>query len=100
MEESNQQAADLVFHFKNKNQPADSIDLHLLLVTEAVERTEKRIEQCKSKKEDHLIIIYGAGHHSKNNKQMIKPAIVKMLQEKGLKFQENTPNIGCVTVTF
>jgi len=100
MEEANKQAADLIFHSKNKSQPADSIDLHLLLVTEAVERTEKRIEQCQSKKENHLIIIHGAGHHSEGNKQKIKPAIVKMLQEKGLKFLENTPNIGCVTVNF
>lgn len=100
MEESNRQAADLVFNSKNKNQPADSIDLHLLLVTEAVERTEARIAQCLQKKEDHLIIIHGAGHHSKNNKQMIKPAVVKLLNEKGLKFEENTPNIGCVTVKF
>jgi DNA-nicking Smr family endonuclease len=100
MEEANQQAADLIFHSKNKNQPPDSIDLHLLLVAEAVERTEKRIKQAQDKKEDHLIVIHGAGHHSKDNKQMIKPAIVKLLNEKGLKFQENTPNIGCVTVQF
>ena len=90
----------MVFRSKNKNQPADSIDLHLLLVTEAVERTEKRIEQCRARRENHLIIIYGAGNHSKNNKQMIKPAILKMLHEKGLKFQENVPNAGCVTVSF
>lgn len=98
MKEANKKAADLVFKSKNKNQPPDSIDLHLLYVEEAIERTEARLEEVRKQKGDHLIVIHGAGHHSKDNKQLIKPAVVKMLNEKGIKFKENTPNIGCIYV--
>jgi len=96
MKEANKQAADIVFKSKNRNQPPDSIDLHLLYVEEAIERTEARLEEVRKQKGDHLIIIHGAGHHSKDNKQLIKPAVVKMLNEKGIKFKENTPNVGCI----
>jgi len=98
MKEANKQASDIVFKSKNRSQPPDSIDLHLLYVDEAVERTAARLEQVRKQKGDHLIVIHGAGHHSKDNKQLIKPAVVKMLNEKGIKFKENTPNSGCIYV--
>jgi len=98
MDEANHRAAELIFFSKNRSQPPDTIDLHMLFVDEAIMRTTKRIEDAQKHKENHLVIVHGAGNHSANHVQLLKPAVVKLLNEKGLKFKENKPNVGCIYV--
>lgn len=108
-EKAEEDAAEKIFAFKNKRQPAHCIDLHNLKVAEAVKFTERRLDADAAASAAcdgpaRLVIIYGAGNHSVGNKQAIKPAILDLLKSRGLQFQEDHnedgPNPGCVLVTY
>lgn len=98
MEKANTSASDLIFSIKNKELGLDQIDLHGLFVAEAEKFVDKRIQTAKKKKIEKLVIIVGAGNHSENGIQRIKPAIEDLLRKHGLQYSENTPNKGCLLV--
>eukprot|EP00597_Dinobryon_sp_UTEXLB2267_P015564 CAMPEP_0170119122 /NCGR_PEP_ID=MMETSP0020_2-20130122/14183_1 /TAXON_ID=98059 /ORGANISM="Dinobryon sp., Strain UTEXLB2267" /LENGTH=205 /DNA_ID=CAMNT_0010348383 /DNA_START=25 /DNA_END=639 /DNA_ORIENTATION=- len=63
---------------------SDKIDLHGLLVAEAVSATSKFVEQSKLGGKKSVEIITGAGKHSDAKKgALIKPAIMELCKEKG-----------------
>ncbi len=103
------QAARAIFAQKNRERGQYEIDLHLLLVAEAVARTKRRLTSCAAvlaaqpdggKAGHDLCIIYGQGHHSVGNVQKIKPAVLELLSQSGAwcDVREGVPNPGCVTV--
>lgn len=80
----NRQASNLYFTHYNKDRPMSEIDLHGLLVTEAITKVEKRINDLKSHREiTQLIVITGRGNRSRDGLAKIKPEIQSMVIAKG-----------------
>ena len=70
---------------------------------EAIRKLEETLESYDIRKAvtnntPWLEIIVGAGHHSKKNKQNIRPKVEKLLKERNLKFAP--VNKGSLVVTF
>ena len=70
---------------------------------EAIRKLEKKLDKFNLKKAiknntPWLEIIVGAGRHSKNNKQNIRPKVEKLLKERNHKFA--AVNKGSLVVTF
>jgi hypothetical protein len=99
MEEANQRAVDEIILPQNLSE-SEKIDLHGLLVAEAVEATRKFLKDHIARGEkDKLFIITGAGHHSDKAKgPVIKPAIIKLCEEEKWKLQADEDNEGSFTV--
>jgi len=102
-------AAENIFKYKNSpsRQPPDYIDLHGLHVQEALRFLKLRIQSVREQKKPVLIVIYGAGNHSKNHKQLIKPSVMEYLSsQKDFSLHEDYDDItghsnpGCVTVKY
>jgi len=100
MNEFNEEAVKLIFEANNSKHDADTIDLHGLFVKEALQKVEERIEEQKRNGRDHLVIIVGAGNHSPNHVQKIKPAAVELLQKHHVSLTPDKPNHGCIYVEF
>lgn len=98
MEEFNKKAADAFFAANNKGRDDFSIDLHGLYVEEAVDRVKQRF--AKIGRKGTLVIIWGAGNHSEGGVRKIKPAVLEILKEEKVEFDDDTPNHGCCTVYF
>lgn len=63
---------------------------------EAIRHLRRAIENKADR--DWFEIIVGAGHHSRNNKQKIRPKVEKLLHNKGISFTEC--NKGSLLITF
>lgn len=69
----------------------ETLDLHYLLVKEAVEAVEiflsYHIEKLKTRPENHvtIFIITGRGLNNSSGKSRIKPAVCKLLRNKKIK---------------
>jgi DNA-nicking Smr family endonuclease len=105
-------AAEAIFAYKNtpaRLQP-EEVDLHGLHVDEALRFTSRRVQADRARGAKLLIVIYGAGHHSADNKQHLKPAVLAHLAEQeGLAPSQiqvdfdgldRRANPGCCTVTY
>ena len=96
----NQEAARAIFAQKNNGRGLWEVDLHLLLVAEALERVKRRLQACaaaaaaEGASSKELVVIYGQGHHSSNGVAKIKPAVLQLLAECGFQTQEGVPNAG------
>lgn len=103
--EEDRVAAGKIFAYKNAHVRPDEIDLHGLRVEESLRFLQQRLE-APSHQEAYLVVIYGKGHHSKDHKQHIKPAVLALLKERNLAFREgidggtNRVNEGVCTVTL
>lgn len=101
-------AANEIFKYMNASgrQPENAIDLHNLRVAEAERFVNQRLDADASSGAANLVIIYGAGNHSAGGKQMIKPAVIDILKQRGLDFKEDfdlnkdAENHGCVSITY
>jgi DNA-nicking Smr family endonuclease len=92
------EAAQQIFKEMNKDAGEDTIDLHGLFVSEAVEFLEQRLANLsKSKKYTTLHVITGAGNHSAESAK-IKPHISKLLSTKGLKYAVGNEGVFIVTL--
>lgn len=98
-------AASNIFKYKNNRQPPQYIDLHGLHVDEALNFLKLRIQVIREQNTPILIVIYGAGHHSVNHKQLLKPVVMDYLtKQTDLSLREdydeimNHSNPGCVSV--
>ncbi|KAL0631644.1 hypothetical protein Q9L58_009480, partial [Maublancomyces gigas] len=100
MERYNVQARDYIFRANNAHQPADTIDLHGLYVAEAEEILQKRIGVAKSRGDDRLCVIVGRGVHSAGSVAKIKPAVEKILGQRGLDWQYEQGNEGKMVVSL
>ncbi|KAH8091499.1 2',3'-cyclic-nucleotide 3'-phosphodiesterase [Aureococcus anophagefferens] len=78
-------AAATIFAYRNKGHPETFIDLHGLLVDEALRFLTQRLDTLK---QGDLEVVTGAGHHSENHVAKIKPAAIALFKERRLKFSE------------
>lgn len=100
MEECNAAAAEAYFTENNRKHDRFTMDLHGLHVDEAVARVEARIAECQRTRQDHLVVIFGRGNHSKDHVQKLKPAMERLIAEHRLRVAVGAPNLGCVTIMF
>ena len=104
MNASNAAAARAIFAQKNSSRDAWEVDLHQLLVAEALERVTRRLATCTAAAAAEaaggreLVIIVGQGHHSAGGVAKIKPAVLQLLAAGGWPAREGVPNAGCVAV--
>ena len=100
MHAANAEAAEEIFLHRNagKNYHGDMhMDFHGLRKAEAIAVLESRLEKLMNKKKKgELELITGAGHHSGGAGPVLKPAIVKVLREKRMTFEEK--NVGSIVV--
>jgi len=97
MEKYQKEASLKVFDFVNKGNGIDTIDLHGLFVDPAMEFLKERIATAKSKGLKELIVIPGAGNHSKDTAK-IKPTVVKYFQDN--KIAHTVVNEGTFKITI
>jgi DNA-nicking Smr family endonuclease len=93
-------AANAIFAAKNKDQPPGTIDLHGLLVNEALHIVDEQLRLAKSSQMAALRIIVGAGHHSGPGGPKIRPAVEQWLSSKNYRWHEDADNAshGSLTV--
>ena len=95
MKALNKQASEYIF--RENNAPGrvkdNEIDLHGQFVHEAEDILEIRIQEMKRQQQPVLHVIVGKGNHSPGHIQKIKPAVEKLCQQEGLRF-ETEPNEG------
>lgn len=100
MEEANRNAVLEILKPQNLAE-SDQIDLHGLLVSEAVQATSDFMDQAKLKGKKTVIIITGAGKHSDAKKgALIKPAIHDLCQQKSYQISPVEGIEGSFVVTF
>lgn len=95
------QARSLIFQAHNAGHQLDTIDLHELLVSEALEELKKRVAELNRNGYSSLTVITGQGLHSRGGVAKIKPSVVQWAISSGISYQDNTPasRSGCVAVT-
>ncbi len=100
METANQRAVNEIMGYQNLDQ--NTIDLHGLLVKEAVDCTLIFVNKHKAlAKFKQLCIIPGAGNHSDPKKgAVIKPAIVKLAADEQWQLESDEGNEGSFTLTL
>ena len=89
MHAANAAAAKAIIAHRNDGRGFYYLDLHGLLVDEAIQATEKRLDalQATSDKGDNRFeVITGSGRHSAQGSAKILPAIKNLLDERGLRF--------------
>jgi len=92
------EAAKQILDEMNKGKSEDEIDLHGLLVQEAIDFVNERLTKLmQSKKFKTFHIITGAGNHSEVSAK-IKPEIGKLLDSKKLKYVRGNDGVFVVTL--
>ncbi|KAI0118875.1 DUF1771-domain-containing protein [Nemania sp. FL0031] len=90
-------ASDAYFKMNNSDKkiPSDMIDLHGQQVDETKRILRERIPEDQGKGHDHLHVIVGQAHHSKDHIGKLKPAVEKLCEEFGLRYntEENQGRI-------
>jgi DNA-nicking Smr family endonuclease len=79
------EAAARIFERKQLGLRSDEVDLHGLHVEEAKEHLAARLA---GERGGHLVVIYGQGHHSKDHRAHLKPAVLALLAGRGLAVRE------------
>jgi DNA-nicking Smr family endonuclease len=98
MNKANEKAAAEILTPQNLTN-STSIDLHGLLVQEAVDATKSFIVSKVNSSQAVLTVVTGQGHHSDKVKgAVIKPAILQMLSENKWQFEIDEKNPGCIHV--
>lgn len=92
----NKEAAKLHFQAHNVDQPSGTIDLHGLFVKEALQVLEKAAADARKDKQSDLTVIVGAGNHSRDGVQRIRPAVEKWCRDRGHEF--DVVNQGCLKI--
>ena len=89
-DEANRKAARIVLQAQ-KWETTGEIDLHGLHLNEATDAARDFLRHWSKKSNSTnggvVTIITGAGHHSENNKAVIRPNVERMLQEQGLTYK-------------
>jgi len=98
-EDANRRAAKLILE-PQKWQTTGEIDLHGLYLDEALDATKEFLKYWSKKaSRDTVLVITGAGHHSENNKAVIRPKVERLLREQSLKY-ESVHGDGAFRVTL
>ncbi|XP_064636419.1 uncharacterized protein LOC135493227 [Lineus longissimus] len=101
---ANKRASEkMLEHRSGKLQKSNTLDLHGLHVSEAIEALEDILTRRQNenaerpdKRKLHLYVVTGRGAHSKGGIARIKPAIVGYLNRNGYRFSE--PQIGMLRI--
>ncbi|KAJ6593813.1 hypothetical protein B0H19DRAFT_1092100 [Mycena capillaripes] len=94
----NKQASDWIFIENNKDSKPGEIDLHGLYVKEAIEHTDRALEEAKSRGDSEVHLIVGKGLHSQGHVAKIKPAIEELMQKHQLFAELDPHNAGVLIV--
>ncbi len=99
-EDANRRAAKIILE-PQKWQTTGEIDLHGLYLDEALDATREFLKYWskKASTRDTVLVITGAGHHSENNKAVIRPKVERLLQEQSLEY-ESVHGDGAFRVTL
>ncbi|KAJ3879863.1 hypothetical protein F5051DRAFT_325081, partial [Lentinula edodes] len=73
-----------------------SIDVHGLLVPEAIDKTEEAFRGVLRTGNRFLRVIVGKGNHSKNGMPKLRPAIIHAFTQHGFKCTVDVNNSGIV----
>ncbi|KAJ7925211.1 hypothetical protein B0H13DRAFT_1975496 [Mycena leptocephala] len=94
----NKEASDWIFIENNKDSKPGEIDLHGLFVKEAIEHTDRALEEAKQRGDSQLHLIVGKGLHSQGHVAKIKPAIEELMQKHQLFAELDPHNAGVLIV--
>ena len=98
MEAAHKKAASIVLDPQNLDK-ADKIDLHGLLVHEAVDATRDFVKSCVGRLKT-VQVITGQGLHSDKAKgPVIKPAIFQLCKDENWQHEMDPNNPGSITVS-
>lgn len=99
-DDANRRAAKLILD-PQKWQTTGEIDLHGLYLDEALDATRDflRYWSKKASLRETVLVITGAGHHSENNKAVIRPKVEELLQDQSLEY-ESVNGDGAFRVTL
>jgi DNA-nicking Smr family endonuclease len=81
-EAASKAASIKIFTIHNERVGPFEIDLHGLQLEEALEFVQERLDRDVRRGASAfpgIVLIYGAGHHSAGSKQLMKPAVLKLL---------------------
>lgn len=98
VEHHNREAARLHYDHNNANLPDDTIDLHGLFVKEAIQKVEAAVSRARKEKRTGLTVIVGAGNHSVDGVQRIRPAVEKWCRDRGHAY--TAINQGCLSISL
>ncbi|KAJ7901739.1 hypothetical protein B0H14DRAFT_2668254 [Mycena olivaceomarginata] len=76
----NKQASDWIFIGQCTDSHPGEIDLHGLYVKEAIEHTDRALQEAKQRGDSEIHLIVGKGLHSQGHVAKIKPAIEELHQ--------------------
>lgn len=91
IKEANARAAALILSQTNESTDENTIDLHGLHVTEAIEAVQNMISEKTGCKE--IFVITGRGNNSRGGKARIKPAILEYLKKNNYRYTEPHPGL-------
>jgi len=94
----NKEASDWIFIENNKDSKPGEIDLHGLYVKEAIEHTDRALQEAKQKGDSELHLIVGKGLHSQGGAAKIKPAIEELMQKHHISAELDPHNAGVLVV--
>ncbi|KAK0455058.1 hypothetical protein EV421DRAFT_1896946 [Armillaria borealis] len=97
-----ERAARRHYHSRNRSlqaNPIPTIDLHGLLTSEAVIKTEKAFKAVLEEGGKSLRVIVGKGLHSKQRKAKLKPAVEKAMISHGITCTEDKHNTGVLIIS-
>jgi len=92
-------AAKIIFKEKNKNRrEGGMIDLHGLLVAEAIEFAKEELQSANSRDDEVVRFIVGQGKHAEDGVAKIRPALEAFCTKRGLLHSLDPKNPGLLIV--
>ncbi|KAH7888651.1 hypothetical protein F5I97DRAFT_730788 [Phlebopus sp. FC_14] len=95
-------AATSKWIFEDNNRPgkvqAGSVDLHKLLVSEAIEYAKKAVKDAEIRGEKRVRLIVGQGKHSEGGVPMLRPAVAGALKAQAYNVEVDSQNAGTLIV--
>ncbi|EEB96977.1 hypothetical protein MPER_03795 [Moniliophthora perniciosa FA553] len=98
MENLNRKASEWIFIENNKDSAPGEIDLHGLYVKEAIEHTDRALEEAKMNGQREVKLIVGKGLHSTGGVAKLKPAIEALMIKHQLIAEIDPDNAGVLVV--
>ncbi|THH33321.1 hypothetical protein EUX98_g873 [Antrodiella citrinella] len=96
----NAKAAHRYFKAHNLNPEPQTIDVHRLVVPEAITEVKRALREARSSGTTELRIITGRGKHSKGNIPVLKKAIIQKLVEYQIEAKSDTTNPGVLVIAI
>ncbi|KAI0344547.1 DUF1771-domain-containing protein [Trametopsis cervina] len=100
MDRLNKEAAEWIFIENNKDSAANEVDLHGLQVKEALEFTERALQDAQRRGDPEIHLIVGKGLHSEGQKAKIKPAVEELMVKYQLVAELDPHNAGVLIVSL